>query len=257
MADDTPTDTPDPNTPDPNTDPGKIEFTPEQQSKVNQILAEEKRKNETKYKTLENQYNNLLKNQNLTAQEREALEADLENLHAQFRTKDQQAAAERKKLEEKYKTELQNASGERDTWRQRYEHSTINRELLDAAVQNDAFNSQQIVNLLSSKTKIQEVKDDKGNVTGYEPFVDFDDIDPETEKPVQTRLTPAEAVKRMKELPEMYGNLFKSGVVSGLGQNGATGGHTPGKDGRIDVSKLSQAQFAKLRKENPALLYGK
>ena len=243
----------DPVTPDPVTPDPKVEFTPEQQTKVNQILAEEKRKNETKYKTLEGQYNNLLKNQNLTTQEREALESDLENLHAQFRTKDQQAAAERKKLEDKYQNELKSTVGERDNWRTRYEQSTINRELLDAAVTNDAFSAQQIVNLLSTRTKMQEVKDEKGNVTGYEPFVDFDDVDPETQKPVQTRLTPAEAVKRMKELPEMYGNLFKGGVVPGLGQQ-ATGGHTPGKDGRVDVTKLTQAQYAKLRKENPALL---
>ena len=47
----------------------------------------------------------------------------------------------------------------------------------------------------------------------------------------------------MKELTALYGNLFKSGVVSGIGSG--SGGGTPGKGGPIDmreVAKWSQSQ---------------
>ena len=39
----------------------------------------------------------------------------------------------------------------------------------------------------------------------------------------------------------MYGNLFKSGVVSGIGANSATGGLASGSSGKIDARKLTHA----------------
>jgi hypothetical protein len=62
-------------------------------------------------------------------------------------------------------------------------------------------------------------------------------------------MSPAAAVKRMKELAEVHGNLFKSNVVSGVG--GSSGTANPGK---IDMRKLTPQQYAKLRRENPSAL---
>ena len=45
----------------------------------------------------------------------------------------------------------------------------------------------------------------------------------------------------MKELPQVYGNLFKSGVVSGIGSSSATGGLASGSGGKVDLRKLTQA----------------
>lgn len=247
----------DTNTPDPKPDAKpKVEFSPEQQAKINEILAEDRRKADGKYKGLEKQYETLLANQNLTKQERTTLEQELEDVRAQFRTKEQQAAIDKKNIEEKYKADLESTSRERDSWRTRYVDTSIRRELQDAAVGHDAFNPSQVVTLLFSKTKMVEVKDEAtGKPTGdMKPMVDFDDIDLDTHEPIRTQRTPEEAVKRMKELPELYGNLFKSGVVSGIGSNSATAGHAAGKDGRVDVRKLSQEQYAKLRRENPSAL---
>jgi hypothetical protein len=78
------------------------------------------------------------------------------------------------------------------------------------------------------------------------------DVDPKTGEPVQMVRTPEEAVKRMKELPDTFGNLFKSGVVSGIGAGMATGG-TPG-GGRVDVRKLTPQQYRELREKNPEAL---
>jgi hypothetical protein len=58
----------------------------------------------------------------------------------------------------------------------------------------------------------------------------------------------------MKELPARYGNLFKSGVVSGIGASSATGGIAPGSSGKLDVRKLTPQQYQDIRAKNPELL---
>jgi hypothetical protein len=58
----------------------------------------------------------------------------------------------------------------------------------------------------------------------------------------------------MKELPEIYGNLFKSNVVSGIGSNSSTAGLAAGANGKVDPRKLSQAQYRELRAKNPESL---
>jgi hypothetical protein len=79
--------------------------------------------------------------------------------------------------------------------------------------------------------------------------IEFNDIHVETGEPIVTQLSPLDAVKRMREIPEQYGNLFKANVVSGMGANGGQA-----TSGKIDVRKLSPEQYKKLRKENPSAL---
>jgi hypothetical protein len=57
----------------------------------------------------------------------------------------------------------------------------------------------------------------------------------------------------MKELPSLFGNLFKSNIVSGVGAGTATGGNMSGS-GRVDPKKISTEQYMRLRKENPEAL---
>ena len=55
----------------------------------------------------------------------------------------------------------------------------------------------------------------------------------------------------MKELPELYGNLFKGDAFGGLGEGGpATGGTKPQK--LSDILK-DPVKYQKWRKENPDL----
>jgi hypothetical protein len=74
-----------------------------------------------------------------------------------------------------------------------------------------------VVALLKPDT---ELKDIEGELT---PMVNFNDIDEKTGLPVQTLCTPADAVKRMQQLPKIYGNLFRSNVVSGVGAGQGSG----------------------------------
>ena len=53
-------------------------------------------------------------------------------------------------------------------------------------------------------------------------------------KPTAMKLTPVEAVKKMRE-DAGYSNLFKANVISGLGKD--TGG-TPGTHGTVDIKNM-------------------
>lgn len=226
------------------------------QEDVNRFLAEDRRKHQAQLQKIESQYQELLKNQNLTEQERTRLVGALDDVQKQLRTKEQQLAYEKKQLEEQYQSRLSEAEKNAGRWEGLYKESMISRALQDAAVQHDAFRPDQVVSLLRPMTKLVEEIDSKtGKSTGaLKPMIDFPDMNQDTGESFIGQLTPADALRRMKEIPEVYGNLFKSGVVSGIGANSATGGLTPGANGRVDVRKLTPQQYREIRQKNPELL---
>jgi hypothetical protein len=126
--------------------------------------------------------------------------------------------------------------------------------LQTAAINGDAFNSGQIVGLLRPITELRPEWDKDGKETGrLVPMIDFPDVDEKTGENIKTLRTPQDAVKRMKELPQNYGNLFKSNVVSGVGAGTAAGTGVPAS-GTVDARKLTPEQYRKIREENPELL---
>jgi len=228
------------------------------QDDVNRIvqdrLAKDRKTQDVKYHDLETEYKTLLDNQSLSTEQREKLENDLEDVQKRFRTKEQQLAHEKKQIEDRLSGELETYKIAAESWESKYKGSVSDRALIDAAASGEAFNPHQVVALLRPMTKMTEAKDSEGQPTGqWIPMIDFPDVN-ETGEHIMTQRTPDEAVKRMKEIPEQYGNLFKSNVVSGIGAGSATGGVTPGSAGQIDVRKLTPEQYMKIRKENPSLL---
>ena len=235
-------------------------FTQEQQKKFNDAVAAERRKQEAKYRKelekTESTYKELLANsKSLTEKERATLQENLETIQGQLRSKEQQAAQEKKELEAAYQGKLTVAERRAEAAEVRWRDSTIMRALQDAAVENESYSPTQVVTLLKSMTKLVESVDDKtGRPNGtYKVVVEFPDKDATNGQEVMTTRTPAEAVKRMTEIPE-FQNLFKRNVVSGVGGNSAIGGLTPGSNGRIDVRNLTHEQYLKVRAENPELL---
>lgn len=224
------------------------------QEDLNKFLAEDRRKHQEKYQRLEKSYESILRDQNMEAATRTELEAELEDLRKSFRTKEQQAEVEKKKQRQQYEEALKQAKQDVVKFQKLYTDTVINQSLQDAAIEGEAFNAQQIIGLLKPMTELRELKDETGKVTGNGPMVDFPDVDEKTGKPIKTLRTPAEAVKRMKELTNVYGNLFRANVVSGVGQGAATGGVISGKTGQIDVESLTPEQYRKIRKEQPELL---
>jgi len=224
------------------------------QEDINRFLADDRRKHSQKFEQLEAAYKDALENQSLSKEQREQLEAKLEDLQKTFRSREQQLEHDKKQLEDKYAKEVKDWESKATTWEQKYKQTLIDRSLQDAAIINDAFNMAQIVSLLRPMTKFVEKTDDQGRATGDSvPMVDLTDIDTKTGDAIITRRTPEDAVRRMKELPTLFGNLFKSNVVSGVGAGTATGGNMSGS-GRIDPTKISVEQYMKLRKENPEAL---
>ena len=226
------------------------------QEDVNRMLADDRRKHQTQIQRVEKMLEETAASKNLTIQEREMLAQQLEDLRKETRTKEQQLAHDKKQLEEQYQKQLADERKVREQWETRYREGTVERALMDAAVGGDAFNTNTVMSVLRPMTRLTEITDEKtGKGTGkFKVMVDFPDTDPNTGEPTVTLHTPESAVKRMKDLPQVYGNLFKSGVVSGIGSSAATGGLASGAGGKVDPRKLSQEQYLKIRQENPALL---
>lgn len=222
------------------------------QEDVNRFLADDRRKHTERYKALETSYNKALQNQQLSQGERNKLEQDLADLQASFRTKEQQAEFERKRAAQKYEEELNQAKTEAQKWANLYKDSTIDRSILDAC-DSDVFHPKQILDMLKPKAQLKEEITEDGKPTGrLVTFVMLDDIDEKTGEPIQTLRTPSDAVKRMREIPKLYGNQFRSNVVSGVGAGSADSAGRA--SGRIDPSRLTPEQYRKMRAENPEAL---
>jgi len=132
-----------------------------------------------------------------------------------------------------------------------YASSTIERSLQDAAITGEAIQPRQIVSILGNTTRLTEVLGEDGKPTGrYAPVVTFNDQDKEG-KPVTLELSPGDAIKRMRELPE-YGNLFKGTAKGGLGEGGGAAGSRGGQPALESLMK-DPAAYAKWRKDNPDL----
>lgn len=210
------------------------------QEEVNKFLAAEKRKQSdqiNKHKTqaakaLE-ELNSLKGKTTLTGDERTEFETRLEQMSNELLTKEELAAKQAKKNAEKHGKEVESLTGERDYWRSQYTESTINRDLLDAAATNDAYNPNQIVRLLNRQAQLVEGLDDTGKPNGqFTTKVKFDDVDKDG-NPVQLDLTPKETLKRMREMDE-YQNLFKGEGTGGLGKTNKGNSKTP------DIKELAK-----------------
>jgi len=229
------------------------------QEELNSILAEDRRKHQTQLKTQEEKLQEVLKSQSLTEADRKALKENLESVQGQLRSAEAAAAKEKQELEQAYQVKLVETEKKAHSWEAMYRDSTIQRSLQDAAVKNDAFSSSQIVTILKPMTKLVEVLDPvTQRPTGqYEVKVVMMDVNPKTNQREEMTRTPEEAVARMKQLPEEFGNLFKANVVSGIGSSSVTGGFAPGQGGKLDaaaIKKLTPEQYREIREKNPGLL---
>ncbi len=226
----------------PNSDPDPQKMF--DQTAVNRYLADDRRKTEAKYKKQltaalkkqETEYNKLLENKNLTEQDRDSLRVSLAEVEEQLHTKEERLLKEKKELEAKLTGQITETEEKAKTWETRYKDSSIKRELQEAAVKHEAFNTHQMVSALKPYTKLVETDDE------FEVMVDLDDVI--DGKSVVTTLSPDDAMKRMKEL-DMYQNLFKANVVSGVGGNSNTDGASGAK---LDPRNMTQEQYQEYRK---------
>jgi len=218
-------------------------FTQEQ---VNKMLAEDRRKHQKQVEVTVAELERFKKSKGLSDKEKTELQGRIEELNNSLLTKEELARKEQEKLRNEHKSILEKVSGERDSWQNRFVSATITRSIMDEAVRAEAFNPTQIVTILKGNTRLVEVLDSEGNPVPDEfvAKVRFNDTDKEG-KPVTLDLTIQEALKRMKDRADEYGNLFKSGVAGGIGASGnrGAGGRT------IDPKTATPEQWRKMRKE--------
>ena len=231
---------------EPPVNPGHV-FT---QEDVNRLLAEDRRKHQAKIDRVQRTLEAVSESKNLSVKEREQLATQLEAMAAENRTREEQLLHERTQLENRHAEALADEKKHTDAWRRRFEESVIHNALLDAAHRSDAFSADQISRLLKPSTRVIERTDERGKGTGdYEVVVDLPDTD-EQGNPTTRTLSAHEALETMQTKP-VYGNLFKSNLVSGVASSSGVG-VMPG--GKIDVRNLTQEQYMELRRTNPAAL---
>jgi len=220
----------------------KVVFDDGQQAHINTLLAQQKRTFQANMDKLTQK----LADGQLTAQQRDELAQELEVVRASLRTKEEQTEHDKTKLIDGHKLTVTTLTSERDDWQKRYTRSTISRSLLDAASEAKAVRPQQVEDILQSKTILHEETDKDGKKTGQlVPMVKLS-LPDKTGKLQELFLPPIEMVKRMKEAPVMYGNLFQSDAKGGTG---ATGGEMSGKEQDLRTLGKDPEAYRKARKE--------
>lgn len=219
------------------------------QEDLNRLLAEERRRAQKGNEKTIKQLEEFKRNQSLTEEEKIKLEERIETIKNEFLTKEEIAKKEAKKEREKQKSELETIQKEIGKWKTLYETSTVEVGLAHAASDPDIFNPKQIITILQPMTRlVEELDSDSGQPTGrFTPKVRLPGKNQDG-KDVMYELTPAEAVKQMKEQVNEYGNLFRSHAAAGLGGNNAAA-NSRGSSGGIPPS--DPQQFREWRKKNP------
>ncbi len=214
------------------------------QDQLNAILAEDRRKSQAKTAELTKELEKLQQNTRLTAEERQALAEQLESLKNESLTKEQQLTRDLEAKEKALATTTETLTKERDTWQQKYGKLLVDNALTKAAVDNKALHVHQIMGVVGHKARVVEKKGADGKGTGeFDVLVKFEDVDPKTKEPVVVDLSPDATLKRMRELPDLFGNLFDSGVQGGLGRTKVT------PSGEPDYANMSPEQYREARKQ--------
>jgi len=225
----------------PPTPPPSKNFT---QADVDRFLAEDRRKHQAKQQALAQQLEQFQSTARLTEEEKQGLAAQIEELRNQSLTKEQQLTRDLEKHKETLKTTSETLAKERDTWQGRYGELLVSNQINAAATVNEAFRNDQVLDLLKPRAKVVQKKDEDGKPTDeFQVVIKFDDVDAKSGAPVVLELSPADTVKRMKELPDRFGNLFKSGVTPGVGKTKGSG-----PTGEPDISKMTAEQYREYRK---------
>lgn len=228
--------------------PTGIQFTKEQQDHINKLMAEQKRTVVKENQELIKQLETIRDSANLTAQQKEELEARISTLSQQHLTEQQKLAAAAATWEKKYKTDTEALTGEARKWKGSYEKLLVTNAILEGSKSNNAASHKQMTDMLLPKAKVVEVVDDAGQPTGeFVAKVPVTIIDAKTKKPVTVELPIVEAIAEMRKDPD-FANLFLVDGKPGFG--GSNNGSGAGQGGTPDFSKMSSAEYAAWRTKN-------
>lgn len=225
--------------PDPEGGDPKKSFT---QDEVNAMLARERKKVKEQTSKTVTELEQLKKAKGLTETEKATLQIKIDELQTSLMTKEELSKKEQDKIKNQHKKETDILSTDRDTWKDRFTTSQILQSITQAAAEHKAFSPNQIIALLKPMTSLKEVTTEDGTPTGvFQPRVKYPDTDKEG-KEVTLDLTVPEAVKRMKETTDKYGNLFTETASGGLGMGAGTA-----PQGKPDFKTMNMEQYKQAR----------
>jgi len=181
------------------------DFTPEQQAIFNKAQADLKRGFQSQINDLQTK----LQTANLNAEQKTKVEEELETLRGTLRTKEEQAIHDKQKLSQQHTKQLTAVQEEAKQWQTRYSNMHIQNSLLAAAGDNNAFNPQQIVQILQPNTSLVEGVDGEGKPNGTFSAVVKLSLPDDKGNMAEMTLPPSEAVSKMAEAKNLYGEYAK------------------------------------------------
>lgn len=217
------------------------------QDDVNRMLAEDRRKHQEKLTKTREELEKLKASSTLTDEERQGLQARIDELQNIKVTKEEEAKKalekERKEASERIK-KIEEQSNR--NWRL-YEEEVIKGSIIQAAVDERAVSSEQLLAILRPQTRLVESMDDAGKPTGvFTAKIKLVERDGEG-KSKELDLSVKDYVKRMKDSPDKFGNLFLSDTQPGLGsfnRGSSSGDSTPPKD-IVEYQKWRNKNFGR------------
>lgn len=211
---------------------------------VNQKVGDARRTAIEQNKKTVEQLQALQKNQQLSEEQKQNLQLQIEELQATYRTAEEVKRTEIEKLTKKYDSDTTKLKEESSAWRNRFENNMISVDINRAAIKYKAVSPEQIEAVLRPSTRVTEELDAAGKPTGnFVSKVKFRDVDGEG-KPVELDLDTDAAVKTMSERPTRFGNLFNNATNGGTGQSPNT---LPMGNGTFDLERMSPEEYRKNR----------
>lgn len=195
------------------------------QKDLNDFLAKELSKEKQKYKKTVDELEQLKTAKTTTEEQALALQEQIDTLQKQYMSKEELARQEAEKEAKKQKKLFDDTVAEKQTWQKQYNDLLVENAIRAASTKYDAWSAEQMLIQLGGKSKVVPVLAE-GKPTGkYQVVVTID-----SDEGKVLEVSADEAIKYMKEKPEIYGNLFKANVNGGVGGGNIGGTGTNGVD---------------------------
>ena len=181
----------------------------------------------------------------MSDKDRSELQTQLEEVQNAFKSSEQIAREQQEKAKNEHDVALAKEQESTKQYKILYETNLISQGINEAMVEFEALIGPAIPSILGTMTSVKETVGEDGKPTGqFAPIVSFPDVN-ENGNPVKLELSVRDAIKRMSETPEKYGNLFKGSGSGGVGSTNA-GGARPQTQ---DLKAMSPEEYRKRRKD--------
>ena len=211
--------------PAPTAQPGLIT-----QDKMNSLLAEQKRTAKAKTQELTEKLKAEQEKSTTSEAEKQALQARIDELNQIHETSEETAKRKQAEMTERLNKTTEDLTKDRDGWKKRFLDAEIGREIISAAEESGAFNTQQISDLISHKVNAEIAED------GTLKLMIGEGDDAKSIK---------DHIVAMKENVEQYGNLFRTDKVSGQGSQNANAGAVNPEFANMSVDQIIAARAKK------------